>query len=159
MRCVGSVRSALTGEMLPIEVYESDTVSSLRQRASRALHVQEWQVSFTNGMHVLNDDAELPWIRPFAGPLCCTLTFLVRAVDLEGIRRAMEAACREWCAQTAGEEIEHEFLCMSTAFPVCQDYIATMLFRYVSRGLAESNVDTARIEYDIQRDIVVQIRP
>jgi len=157
--CVGSVHSALTGEKLPIDFYASDTVKSLRQRASRTLNVQAWRVSLLNGMHVLNDDAELPWITPFAGPRCCTLTFLVDAVDLEGIRRAMEAACREWCTQGEGEDIEHAFLCMSTPFPVCNDHTASMRFKYVSRGPAESNVDEGRVEYDMRCHIVVRILP
>merc|ERR1719401_348511 len=120
-QCVGCVCNALTGEMLPIEVLENDTVQSLRQRAGCALHVEAWQVSLMNGIHVLDDDAALPWVRPLAGPLCCTLTFLVQVVDLEGIAMAMEAACKEWCATAEGEAIEHVFICMTTPFPILKD--------------------------------------
>jgi hypothetical protein len=155
---VASVRSAITGDILPMEVFVDDTVKSLRKRISCALNVHAWEVSLVNDMHVLNDDAELPWIRPTAGPMCCTLTFLVQAVDLRGIMMAMEVACKDWCEETVGEDIQNVFLCMSTPCLVGDDYVATMRFTYASRELADSHVDEAIIEYDMHRDRVVRIR-
>jgi len=41
------------------------------------------RVSFMDGVRLLSDDDELLWFRPFDGPLCCTLTFYVQAIDPE----------------------------------------------------------------------------
>merc|ERR1712183_284371 len=91
-------------------VHANDTVASVSQRVSVSLGIRPDQVQLLYACQVLRHDAQCPWSCAPASSTLGAVTYLVRKVDIEEIKRAIEAAMRTWCGGNSDGNMEYEFL-------------------------------------------------